>query len=351
MEAEVALQVRFPTQSSRRGLGAGNFEARPSKASFRKMVSCKGRAIAEEKKSAQSHSLARQGAWLQWCQITEPFDFSWRNLIYDMSPHLSKFVIHAAVNWVKTPDLLALWGKIKSAVCPLCKYKTCSIHHILAGCVLSLNEKRYTWRHDSVLLAVESVLRPHVAKFNALRAPKIIPHITSSFVRAGANVPPRADNTQQASCLLDGASDWKILVDYDHRNVVFPPEIYATIERPDIIIWSLSVKKVFLIELTCPAEKGIQAARERKLDRYNGLAVAINASHWSATIIPFEVGARGFVAHSTHKLLAQLGIRGRDKSALCRKLGKIAARASFAIYLAHSNPEWDQNRVLLTSDD
>ena len=113
------------------------------------------------------------------------------------------------------------------------------------GCKLSLNEKRYTWRHDSVLLAVESVLRPHVAKFNALRAPERIPHITSSFVRAGANAPPRAANTQQVSCLLDGASDWKILVDYDHRNVVFPPEIYATVERPDIIIWSLSVKKVF----------------------------------------------------------------------------------------------------------
>ena len=124
---------------------------------------------------------------------------------------------------------------------------------------------------------------------------------------------------------------------------MFPPEIYATTERPGIMIWSVSVKKIFLIELTCPAEEGIQAARERKLGRYQGLADSINASHWSATVIPFEVGARGFVAHSTHSLLAQLGIRGRDKSAVCRKLGMIAARASFAIYLAHSNPVWDQN--------
>ena len=54
-------------------------------------------------------------------------------------------------------------------------------------------------------------------------------------MRAGVNA-PRADNIQQAHCLLDGASDWKILVTYDHSNVTFPPEIYATTERQDIII-------------------------------------------------------------------------------------------------------------------
>ena len=52
-------------------------------------------------------------------------------------------------------------------------------------------------------------------------------------------------------CELDGSDDWKILVDFDSEQIVFPPEILSTSERPDIIIWSNASRKVLLIELTC----------------------------------------------------------------------------------------------------
>ena len=71
--------------------------------------------------------------------------------------------------------------------------------------------------------------------------------------------------------LLHGASDWKLLVDFERHKIMFPPEIYSTDERPDVIIWSASLRKIILIELTCPAEEGIQAASERKLRRYETL--------------------------------------------------------------------------------
>ena len=63
---------------------------------------------------------------------------------------------------------------------------------------------------------------------------------------------------------LDGSDDWKILVDFDSEQIVFPPEILSTSERPDIIIWSYASRKVLLIELTCPAEEGIDDAKIRK---------------------------------------------------------------------------------------
>ena len=56
--------------------------------------------------------------------------------------------------------------------------------------------------------------------------------------------------------MLSNASDWKIIVDLPGVNFVFPPEIFNTNERPDIVIWSAKLKKVLLIELTCPAEEG-----------------------------------------------------------------------------------------------
>jgi len=66
------------------------------------------------------------------------------------------------------------------------------------------------------------------------------------------------------SHFLSKATDWNLLVDLPGHNYIFPPEIYSTSERPDIVIWSISLHRAYLIELTCPAEEGIQAAAVRK---------------------------------------------------------------------------------------
>ena len=89
-----------------------------------------------------------------------------------------------------------------------------------------------------------------------------------TFVKAGSEThQPRAENQMQPH-LLSYANDWKLLVDLPDSNYVFPPEIYSTNERPDIIIWSPKLKTVILLELTCPEEEGIQAAKIRKQSRY-----------------------------------------------------------------------------------
>ena len=72
--------------------------------------------------------------------------------------------------------------------------------------------------------------------------------------------------------LLSKGTDWNLLVDLPGHNYVFPPEIYATSERPDIVIWSLTLHQAYIIELTCPAEEGIQTAAMRKLSKYTPLA-------------------------------------------------------------------------------
>ena len=56
------------------------------------------------------------------------------------------------------------------------------------------------------------------------------------------------------------------LVDFRHKPYLFPPHIFATTERPDILIYSLRV--VIFGELTCPAEEGIAEASLYKQSRY-----------------------------------------------------------------------------------
>jgi hypothetical protein len=58
---------------------------------------------------------------------------------------------------------------------------------------------------------------------------------------------------------------------------------------------------VLLVELTCPAEEGIESASIRKQSRYLQLASNINNDNtkpWQASVFTIEAGARGFVAHS-----------------------------------------------------
>ena len=88
---------------------------------------------------------------------------------------------------------------------------------------------------------------------------------------------------------------------YIYISFDFPAEICGTSQRPDIVVWSPLSKIVILIELTCPAEEGIQNATNRKQERYTDLQLLIRQNNWKSHLFTIEVGARGFVAKSTIK--------------------------------------------------
>ena len=92
----------------------------------------------------------------------------------------------------------------------------------------------------TLLQAIQPALLSHNSKPTATMP---VPAISSSFVPAGASV-----------------SDWKLLVDFRHNPYLFPPHIFATTERPDILMYSNSLRVVIFDELTCPTEEGIAEA-------------------------------------------------------------------------------------------
>ena len=108
--------------------------------------------------------------------------------------------------------------------------------------------------------------------------------------------------------LLTPGGDWNFRVDLD-RQLKFPSEITTTSLRPDITLWSPSVKTVILAELTVPWEGGMEAAFERK-EKYTELAAECREAGWSTVICPVEVGCREFIGTSIQRLLRNVGVTG-----------------------------------------
>ena len=352
ISAEVDHNICFPSQKGRQGLGHGNFKAIPSLADKRQLASAQIESKTQEDLLTHAVSLPLQGVWTAWCDHVNVFDFSWQNLIYGPGPKVLSFVLNCMINSVRTPDMMALWKYTNMSFCPLCAASRCTLHHILGNCSFSLNQKRYTWRHDSVLSNIVVVLQTHIQRLN--QSPPTDtrpPHISKSFISqktAAKNRLLRGVKGPTPS-LLQPARDWTLAADVGEDRLLFPPEIYATPLRPDCVIWSKSVKTVILVELTCPAEEGIQAANIRKTARYESLVANINDdTNWKALSFPIEVGARGLVGISTHKFFRKVGLTNRLTTRACKALSVVVARCSYAIYLAYKSKNWDMKRELIT---
>ena len=92
-------------------------------------------------------------------------------------------------------------------------------------CHVALNQKRYNYRHESVL--------NHLARV-----------IWSS----------KPDNIEV----------YADLPGLDLNGSTIPPDILVTLSRPDLVIINRSLKTVYLLELTCSFERNIVAAHQRK---------------------------------------------------------------------------------------
>ena len=176
------------------------------------MITNKAQSFSEQKRLNHSLTLKQQGVWLQWAEKALPFDFSWKNLIWSPFSKVARFVLNASVNWLKTPSLLKLWGLSETSSCFLCSSQQCTLHHILSNCPFALSSKRYTWRHDSILLCLKTPFEKQLSICNSEKWSFKTPHISKSFVPAGRKHGQRCAAKVHRKCELDGSYDWKILV-------------------------------------------------------------------------------------------------------------------------------------------
>ena len=155
---EANLSKLFPAQTTKQGLGSGNFIANPTPREFRGMIT----AAAERKEHEEllSHSITRchQGRWTTWYEKTMPFNLSWNNLIHGPGPHVIEVVLNSTINSSMAPNMRKI-GVTKPDMCPICSSsESCTLHHMISSFITALSQGRYTWRHDSVLQLLQSLV-------------------------------------------------------------------------------------------------------------------------------------------------------------------------------------------------
>lgn len=328
-------------QHGRGGLGLTAHRPAWSKASAserRRMIVDEVKNQEEGVRRAKMVALGKQGKWTKWDNV-EGRKMNWKDL-WSMEAKRLSFIIRATYDVLPTPMNLQQW-RGEDPGCTLCS-KPASLRHILTGCNVSLAQGRYTWRHNQVLKELAATLENRRTTVNSATPARlnILPAVT--FVREGGAKTNRSALTSTEHCRLHSASDWKMLADVGQR-LVFPPEIAATTLRPDLVLWSPSAKRVFIIELTVPWEESVEEAYERKHLRYADLAAEAQQRGWRTEVRPVEVGCRGFVASSTTRLLKDVGVRGQSLRHAIKALAEAAEGSSQWLWLKRQDTCWASN--------
>ena len=165
-------------------------------------------------------------------------------------------------------------GKVQSPLRSACK-KPQMLGHVVAGCSVHLNEKRYNYRHDSVLL-------------------NIVRSIKSSEVR-------------RIYANLEG--------------YISPSIISGEDKRPDIII--VERDTVYIFELTIGLEINISTNSERKMNNYSQLLEDLKSGHKKVKFINLSMCAEGIYGETFFNLkyvTKHLGLNENEVNYLLKKL-------------------------------
>ena len=290
-------------------------------------------------------SLELQSGWSRWREDVLTLDMSW-NSLFKMGDSLVGFLLRAVYGTLVTPSLALKWNEEEDGICKLCRTEVGTAQHILSGCKVALEQGRYTWRHDKVLNQIHGQVAYHIDKrVNNPKRPTRSRNGEIPFVKAGVKgkeVPKRQYRSGMG--ILTEAKDWVLLADVNGK-LKFPSEVATTRLRPDLIIYSTSIKRIVWWELTCPCEERISAAHELKLDRYSELQVECQENGWSCYNMAVEVGARGVVAESMKKAATAIGMTGRALKKLVKDVGEEACHCSKWIYWLSGKSEWERRDV------
>ena len=225
--------------------------------------------------------------------------------MWDIPQGVLKFAMNAGINTLPSLDNLKRWGKRTNDRCPFCGNIE-TLLHILSNCSTSLDQGRYTWRHDSVLTSIITLIRPQ---------------------------------------LYDGMVLYSDMAGYQapHGGTI-PPHILVTNLRPDIFIVDENARIAIVFELTCPWDNNVERSHNYKEEKYSPL-VADLTNAFSVFHFSVEVSVRGQITKSNRARLKSFLYRScRDARPLTKSLTKIVSKAallsSFSLFNARKEPSW-----------
>ena len=243
--------------------------------------------------------------------IEEKENITWKSIINNVPRGVLSFALNSTTNTLPTPDNLRRWGKRMVSKCPLCSNHG-TLEHILNFCSVSLNQGRFTWRHNSVLN-----------------------HLTTTIIE---NKPENLEIYSDISGL-------------DINGGTIPPDVLVTTSRPDLVLLNRSERKIYLMELTCSFERNIEAANLRKTIRYTTLKSDIEQQGYTCILVPFEVGSRGYVTKSNRANIVNIFATNKiaaNAFKCIKQLSKLSLLCSYSIFHAYTQPTWRDPPFLKT---
>jgi hypothetical protein len=255
-------------------------------------------------------TLVCQGKALQLLECAS-HDRDWMDQVLQVPSSLFRFGCMALLNVLPTNSNLFRWSKRSDKHCALCGRIETTLH-VLNNCQATLD--KYTWRHNSVLQAIARFVSSHKA------------------------------------------GDYQLLVDLpDHpsRYDLFPPSVYVTAQRPDMVF--LNDRAICLVELTVPAEENVDKAADRKKCKYQSMVDELNLLGYRTELLTIEIGSRGNHRDSLSRSLSRLVKGGwldkypkADLHELSTRVSRIALSASFTIWLTRKTAAMPPFQPLLS---
>ena len=332
------IRMKGATNPGKYGLGIIKTPQIPPKGShcYRKLVSATSQKIEEERDIDKALKLQLQCHWMSWQDYIKT-NLSWKNILA-LPPNLLSFCISSTYNVLPFPSNLHRWHQENDPFCTSCGKHICTIAHILGACKFSLDQGRFTFRHDNVLNCLVSFIRTFIKNIKP-STPKKSNAI--HFIKAGDNPPKYRQNP---TGILHLASDWVVISDLN-ENYVFPIQIALTELRPDVVIFSKSLRRVILVELTCPCEENMPSWHSTKISKYSGLLEIIKKNRWYVDLFAVEVGARGYPSTNLKYCLQKLGFCNNLLKNIIQSLSRISMECSFYIWMHRNSKDWTSQEL------
>ena len=233
------------------------------------------------------------GLHISLCQLPAQGEMAraWGELaraVQQLPPEPLKFVLNSSLNTLSTNSNLHMWGKKASDICPLCRVSRQTLSHVLNNCPMAMELRRYSRRHDAVLLVIGDFIQTHL--------------------------PPLS---------IDSPSEV-----YSFRQHITPTNL-----RLDIVWWSDKRRELCLLEFTVSYESGVADARARKAAKCHDLVEAGRAAGYRAKLLNLVVGSRGMLGDADFDLLREdTDAPRKECTSLCAHIIKAAILGPFSIW-------------------
>ena len=177
------------------------------------------------------------------------------------------------------------------------KYQT--VQHVLSNCSKSLVDKRYTWRHNSILSKLYNFILLHLCE------------------------------------------SWKKIVDLPDRDYIFPSALATTSLRPDIVLWCPNSKQMKMLELTVCFEENFSASSSLKKTKFKELVQQCQSSGWETSLLTLQVGSRSLVDNlSFNHLIKFIRADHHEVQQLFRDMCRLSIAKSFVIWCKRDSELW-----------